>query len=274
MQEREPIWDNRTGKGFLTDFRTDCHRKRQPQKQNCKRRKKRMTHPLGDTHPAQLLPGQANRAQDTVLPLPGHLVGKRRIDQIDSAKQEDSQERACRLPNIMPLCIFSYSICAAMLSIPRLLRPDTSSFIPQSCRPQSLRSDQIAPVSNRQVSDTNICSSCRSSSTFLRFSMQVHKPWPTARSVVQVAPKIYICKPQKNSPLRNPNTSPHNTAVFPPNRRTLFRSAHHVTVLHLSSFFILQPDAPAAGAAACQFIIYFHCHIAAHRKPESCVYQI
>ena len=89
MQEREPIWDNRTGKGFLTDFRTDIHRKRQPQKQNCKRRKKRMTHPLGDTHPSQLLPGQANRAQDTVLPLPGHLVGKRRIDQIDSAKQED-----------------------------------------------------------------------------------------------------------------------------------------------------------------------------------------
>jgi hypothetical protein len=48
-----------------------------------------MAHPLGDTHPAQLLPGQANRVQDTVLPLPGHLVGKRRIDQVHNAKQED-----------------------------------------------------------------------------------------------------------------------------------------------------------------------------------------
>ncbi len=48
-----------------------------------------MAHPLGDTHPAQLLPGQANRAQDTVLPLPGNLVGKRCIDQIDNADQED-----------------------------------------------------------------------------------------------------------------------------------------------------------------------------------------
>ena len=89
MQERELIRDNCAGKGFLTDLRTDCHGKRQPQAQDCKRRKKRMAHPLGDTHPAQLLSCQANGAQDAVLPLPGHLVGKRRIDQIDNAKQED-----------------------------------------------------------------------------------------------------------------------------------------------------------------------------------------
>ncbi len=80
MQKRELVWDNCAGKGFLTDFRTDCHGNRQPQDQDCKRRKNRMAHPLSDTHPAQLLPGQANRVQDAVLPFPGHLVRKRRID--------------------------------------------------------------------------------------------------------------------------------------------------------------------------------------------------
>ncbi len=64
MQERELVWDNCAGKGFLTDFRTDCHGNRQPQDYDGKRRKKCMTHPLGDTHPAQLLPGQANGAPD------------------------------------------------------------------------------------------------------------------------------------------------------------------------------------------------------------------
>ena len=52
LQERELIWDNCTGKGFFTYFRTDCHGKRQPQDQDCKRRKKRIAHPLNDIHPA------------------------------------------------------------------------------------------------------------------------------------------------------------------------------------------------------------------------------
>jgi hypothetical protein len=32
LKERELVWDNCAGKGFLTDFRTDCHGKRQPKK--------------------------------------------------------------------------------------------------------------------------------------------------------------------------------------------------------------------------------------------------
>ncbi len=31
LQEWELIWNNCAGKGFLTDFRTDCHGNRQPQ---------------------------------------------------------------------------------------------------------------------------------------------------------------------------------------------------------------------------------------------------
>ena len=68
MQERELIWDNCTGKGFFTYFRTDCHGKRQPQDQDRKRRNKSIAHSLNDIH-------QANGAQDAVLPLSGHLVG-------------------------------------------------------------------------------------------------------------------------------------------------------------------------------------------------------
>ena len=33
LQERELVWNNCAGKGFLTDLRTDCHGKRQPQEQ-------------------------------------------------------------------------------------------------------------------------------------------------------------------------------------------------------------------------------------------------
>ena len=70
FQYRKLIGHDLTGKGSSADLPAHHHRNRKSDQQNSQGGKGRIAEPFANVHPAQLLSGQADGAQDAVLPLP------------------------------------------------------------------------------------------------------------------------------------------------------------------------------------------------------------